>query len=64
MPEAQATARLSAAVAATLGKPPAPASQPATFECYATDSVEKFQRLGSDFLGQPLPEVHLIDLGG
>ncbi len=61
---AQATARLSAAVAATLNKPPAPAAQPATFECYATDSVEKFQRLGSHFLGQPLPEVNLVDLGG
>jgi glutamate racemase len=35
---------------------------PPTF--YATDSIEKFQRLGSAFLGQPLPEVHLIDLGG
>jgi glutamate racemase len=31
---------------------------------YATDSIEKFQRLGSAFLGQALPEVHLIDLGG
>jgi glutamate racemase len=31
---------------------------------YATDSIEKFQRLGSSFLGQPLPEVHLIDLDG
>jgi glutamate racemase len=31
---------------------------------YATDSIEKFQRLGATFLGQPLPEVHLIDLGG
>ncbi len=31
---------------------------------YATDSIEKFQRLGSNFLGQPLPEVQLIDLGG
>jgi len=31
---------------------------------YATDSIEKFQRLGSAFLGQPLPEVQLIDLGG
>lgn len=31
---------------------------------YATDSIEKFQRLGSNFLGQPLPEVRLIDLGG
>ncbi len=36
----------------------------ATFKCFATDSVEKFQRLGSHFLGQPLPEVQLLDLGG
>ncbi len=31
---------------------------------YATDSIAKFQRLGSAFLGQPLAEVKLIDLGG
>lgn len=31
---------------------------------YATDSVEKFQRLGTHFLGQPLDQVHLVDLGG
>jgi glutamate racemase len=37
---------------------------PATFTCYATDSVEKFQRLGSHFLGQQIPQVHLLDLGG
>lgn len=36
----------------------------ATFECYATDSVEKFARLGSHFLGQPIPHVELLDLGG
>ena len=42
--------------------PPLPHSP--TFECYATDSVEKFQRLGSHFLEQPIPEVHLLDLGG
>jgi glutamate racemase len=36
----------------------------ATFECYATDSVEKFARLGSQFLGQPISHVHLLDLGG
>lgn len=33
-------------------------------EFYATDSVEKFQRLGSVFLGRPLNQVHLLDLGG
>ena len=31
---------------------------------YATDSIEKFQRMGSAFLGQLLPQVKLIDLGG
>ncbi len=36
----------------------------ATYECYATDSVEKFARLGSQFLGQPIPGVELLDLGG
>ena len=43
---------------------PDPNPQPATFTCYATDSVEKFARLGSQFLGQPIPRVELIDLGG
>jgi glutamate racemase len=37
---------------------------PATFECYATDSVEKFQRLGSHFLSQQISKVELLDLGG
>lgn len=32
--------------------------------CFATDSVEKFQRLGSKFLGRPVGDVELIDLGG
>ncbi len=32
--------------------------------CYATDSVEKFERLGSRFLGRPVGHVELIDLGG
>jgi glutamate racemase len=32
--------------------------------CFATDSVEKFQRLGSRFLGRPVGHVELIDLGG
>jgi glutamate racemase len=36
----------------------------ATFQCYATDSVDKFARLGSQFLGQPIPRVELLDLGG
>jgi glutamate racemase len=36
----------------------------ASFQCYATDSVEKFQRLGSLFLHQPIAYVHHLDLGG
>jgi len=38
---------------------------PATHvRCFATDSVEKFERLGSRFLGQPTGKVVLVDLGG
>ncbi len=36
----------------------------ATFDCFATDSIEKFARLGSHFLGRPIPRVDLLDLGG
>ena len=46
---------------------PAPeASDPVQTEirCFATDSVEKFERLGSRFLGRPVGHVELIDLGG
>jgi glutamate racemase len=32
--------------------------------CFATDSVEKFERLGSRFLGRPTGKVELVDLGG
>jgi glutamate racemase len=32
--------------------------------CFATDSVEKFERLGSRFLGRPVGNVGLVDLGG
>jgi glutamate racemase len=32
--------------------------------CFATDSVEKFERLGSRFLGRPTGSVQLVDLGG
>ena len=31
---------------------------------YATDSVEKFRRLGSQFLGDDIDRVELVDLGG
>ncbi len=32
--------------------------------CFATDSVDKFERLGSRFLGRPTGAVELVDLGG
>jgi glutamate racemase len=32
--------------------------------CFATDSVEKFERLGSRFLDHPVGKVELVDLGG
>lgn len=39
---------------------------PATAQvrCFATDSVDKFERLGSRFLGRPVGRVELVDLGG
>jgi glutamate racemase len=40
---------------------PAPQTE---VRCFATDSVEKFERLGSRFLGRPVGTVELIDLGG
>jgi len=39
-------------------------SQTTEIHCFATDSVEKFERLGSRFLGQPTGNVELVDLGG
>lgn len=35
-----------------------------SIQCFATDSVEKFERLGSRFLGLPVGKVGLVDLGG
>jgi glutamate racemase len=57
---AQATAH---AVAAHLGIVPSRrTTQSSTLSFYATDSIEKFQRLGSAFLGQPVTGVRHIDL--
>lgn len=39
-------------------------ARPTEIRCFATDSVEKFERLGSRFLGRPVGHVELIDLGG
>jgi glutamate racemase len=35
-----------------------------SLRCFATDSVEKFERLGSRFLDRPVGKVELVDLGG
>ena len=58
--EATAAAASAALVSQRESKP----DSLATFECFATDSVEKFQRLGSLFLRQPIGRVHHLDLGG
>ncbi len=61
---AQATADAVARTLATMPLIHQLTNAPSTFECLATDSVEKFQRLGSHFLNQPISEVQLLDLGG
>jgi glutamate racemase len=38
--------------------------EPGERRFFATDSVLKFQRLGARFLGSPIREVELVDLGG
>jgi glutamate racemase len=45
-------------------RPPSAQAPSAQIRCFATDSVEKFERLGSRFLGQPTGHVELVDLGG
>jgi glutamate racemase len=60
---AEATARATAALVAT-HFPGLPTVGEPTCTFYATDSIDKFQRLGSNFLGQPVAEVNLLDLGG
>jgi glutamate racemase len=47
-----------------LGAPPATAPTDPQLRFFATDSVEKFERLGSRFLGRPVGPVELLDLGG
>ncbi|MGO9432912.1 MAG: glutamate racemase [Terracidiphilus sp.] len=47
-----------------LGAPPQPAPADPILKFFATDSVEKFERLGSRFLGRPVGNVELVDLGG
>lgn len=64
---AEATAKRVAA--ALLALPPLssaepPASAQAAIRFFATDSVSKFRSLGTRFLGQPIADVALVDLGG
>ncbi len=40
------------------------ASQHRTFRFYVTDSVEKFKRLATRFLGRQVDNVEHVDLGG
>jgi glutamate racemase len=47
-----------------LGAPPKPTPADPILRFFATDSVEKFERLGSRFLGRPVRNVQLVDLGG
>jgi glutamate racemase len=58
---AEAAARLFGPSAASPELAPPP---PGQIRCFATDSVEKFERLGSRFLGRPTGHVTLVDLGG
>lgn len=62
-----AEAAADAAIRLFNGRAAPPTTQPAAetrIRCFATDSVEKFERLGSRFLGRPVGNVELIDLGG
>jgi glutamate racemase len=43
--------------------PPSPAT-PTKVKYFATDSVERFRRLGQLFMEQPLDDVIHVDLGG
>jgi glutamate racemase len=62
---AQATARsVARTLAAARPSAAAAGNDAATCEFFATDSVAKFERLGSRFLGRPVQGVRLVDLGG
>jgi glutamate racemase len=47
-----------------LAPPPQATETDPVLRFFATDSVEKFERLGSRFLGRPVGNVQLVDLGG
>ena len=62
MPELGMT--LAAAAQTTDADEPAQEADGARCHFYATDSIEKFQRLGSRFLGRAMHSVTLMDIGG
>jgi len=57
-------AKAAAASALDQAAHPVPPYAQDQIRCFATDSVEKFERLGSRFLGRPTGNVELVDLGG
>jgi glutamate racemase len=63
---AEATAETAANMFGQSGDWQSGQGQPDTahVRCFATDSVDKFERLGSRFLGRPVGKVELVDLGG
>jgi glutamate racemase len=61
---AQATALAVQQMVSQNGTPTLATAAAATCEFFATDSIEKFARLGSAFLGRPVDHVQLLDLGG
>jgi len=61
---AQATAHAVQKMLSQNGTQAACSAALATCEFFATDSTEKFARLGSAFLGRPVENVQLLDLGG
>ncbi len=62
---AQAAVKLfNGRVGSALARPSATKPKQTEVRCFATDSVEKFERLGSRFLGRPVGKVTLVDLGG
>jgi glutamate racemase len=61
---AEATAEIAARRFGQQVEQSSPTTQPPQLRVFATDSVEKFERLGSRFLNQPTGKVELVDLGG
>jgi glutamate racemase len=61
---AEATAEVAERIFGQQKSSPTAQFPAAQLRCFATDSVEKFERLGSRFLNRPVGKVELVDLGG